>query len=121
MIVKGCTTFILALGIVGVLFFAGCTSVMRSFADWRMSANGVTVAVQQTEQVRLQEDGATERSRIEWNARMAIAETQADATKKTSGMFVMFYLVRGLMWGAGILLTIGVAGLGAVIYKGAKQ
>lgn len=131
MIGKGCASIILALGIIVILFFGGCTSIMRSFADWRMSANGATVAIQQTEQVRLQEDGATERTKAEWDARVEMTKINADAsvemteinadtTKKTSGVFIMFYLVRGLMWGAGILLTVGLVGLGAAIWRGVK-
>lgn len=118
MIGKGCASIILALGIIVILFFGGCTSIMRSFADWRTSANGATVAIQQTEQVRLQEDGATERTKAEWDARVEMTKINADTTKKTSGVFIMFYLVRGLMWGAGILLTVGLIGLGAAIWRG---
>ena len=132
MIGKGCASIILALGIISVLFFGGCTSIMRSFSDWRVSANGATVAMQQTEQVRLHEDGATERTQIEWDARLAMTEVKADTsvrlgeiaadtTKKTSGVFIMLYLVRGLMWGAGILLTVGLVGLGAAIWNGVKR
>ncbi len=132
MIGKGCASIILAVGIIAILFFGGCTSILRSFADWRMSANGATVAMQQTEQVQIREDGTTERTQIEWNTRLAMAEINAntsirlgeiaaDTTKKTSGVFIMFYLVRGLMWGAGILLTVGLAGLGAAIWRGVKR
>jgi hypothetical protein len=88
---KGCTSIILALGIISILFFSGCTSFMRSFADWRMSANGATVAIQQTEQVRLHEDGATERTEIEWSARMSIAETEAGATKESSWPYLLLW------------------------------
>lgn len=89
---KGCATLILATGIVIVLAFAGMTSIARSLADWRVSANGATVALQETAQTR-----------IEWDARTEIARIDADATKKTSFAFVGFYLARAITWAAGLV------------------
>lgn len=97
MIGKGCASIISALGIIVILFFGGCTSIMRSFADWRMSANGATVAIQQTEQVQILENGATERTKIEWSARMAIAETEAGATKEASWPYLFLWPVQYIL------------------------
>ena len=76
-----------------------CASMSRSFADWRISAND-------TVQVRVSETQATERTRIEWNARTEIAAIEADATKKTDGTFILFYLVRATMWAAGVVWVV---------------
>lgn len=113
MIGKGCASIILAVGIVSIIVFGGCTSIMRSFADWRESANGATVAMQQTDQVRLHEDGATERTEIEWNARMAIAETEASATKETSWPYLFLWPIQYIFYAltAVAVLVAGLAGL----------
>jgi hypothetical protein len=52
----------------------------------------------------------TTRTGIEWNGRVAIAKIQADATKKTSFAFILFWLTRLLTWvAAGIMSIVAVA------------
>lgn len=113
---------VVALGIVVVLVVSGVDSLARSFADWRVSANGATVAMQQAEQVRINArtqveltqigaDVAVEMAEINSETAVKLAEINADTTKKTSGTFVVFYLVRGLMWATGIGIVVIVAAL----------
>jgi hypothetical protein len=55
--------------------------------------------------------GLTARTRIEWDARVAIAKIQADATKKTSVAFVLFWVTRLLTW-----VTVGIMSVVAVAW-----
>lgn len=64
-----------------------CAVLTLSFSAWRVSANEATVAVQRTAQTR-----------IEWNARVQIAEIEADTDKKTDGTFILFYVARWALW-----------------------
>lgn len=79
---------------VGIATFAGCYGVMKPVAEYG-------IARQETEQTR-----------IEWDGRVRIAEIQADATKKTSFNFVLFWVVRFAAWVLG-LLVLGLLGITA--------
>lgn len=107
--IRGCISMIAIIILVGLLFMAGAASISRSFADWRMSANGATAAIQGTEQVRIHETQETERVRIVTDGSVEIARIQADATKKTSLAFSAFWLVRAFLWAVtGLLVLVGV-------------
>lgn len=87
---------------IAIVTMAGIGLVATSMA-------GYGQAREQTKQVAIRETEATNRTRIEWDARVEIAEVQADATRKTSWAFVGFYLLRALLWIAGALwLLVGV-------------
>lgn len=73
--------------IVGISTFAGCYSVMKPLADYGIARQ------------------ATEQTRIEWDARVEIAQIQADVAKKTSVAFSLFWLMRLTTWTlAGLLV-----------------
>lgn len=87
------TLLLLALGACGVI-----TDGAARMTD-SVTTNGASVLNTWT-----QESGKTTRTRIEWETRLDmkaldvdIASIQADATKKTSFAFVLFYLVRVLI------------------------
>lgn len=104
--IKGCLALILLSVLVGLFVVAGAASITRSFADWRMSANGATVVIQQTEQVRIQETEATKRTAIITDGNVEIARIHADVNKKTSFVFIGFFLVRALLWIGALLIVI---------------
>lgn len=111
MTMKGCVSILFVLMMAIVIFFSGTTSLARSFADWRTSADTVRIT-------EINADVAVRLAEINSDTAVQLAEINADVTKKTSGTFVMFYLVRGLMWGAGILCAVGLVGLVSAIRRG---
>lgn len=91
----------LGCGLIVIIFMAivaasGIYAIATKIADYGE-------AREQTKQVQIVADAAVK-----------IAETNADATKKTSMTFVAFYAVRALLWGGGIVWAL-VAG--AVIQR----
>ena len=94
---EGCVVALMGLAFVAVLLLTGGAVISRSVADWRHAGAMVQVAEQETEQTR-----------IEWTARTEIARIEADATKKTSFAFVLFYLVRYGVWVASGLMVLAV-------------
>ena len=93
----GCMTFVLGLLLAVVFILGACEEITHNRA--------VTAVVQeQTEQVRIQEKEATERTRIIVDGNVQIAEIQADATKKTDFTFIVFWVVRALAWPLGIVV-----------------
>lgn len=98
---RGCAewvvAFVVGTAMVALLFLMSGAVVGRSLADWRHAGAMVEVAEQETEQTR-----------IEWAARTEIARIEADATKKTSFAFVLFYLVRYGVWVASGLMVLAV-------------
>lgn len=94
---EDCVVALMAVVVFGTLIFMGDAAISRSLADWRHAGAMVEVAEQETEQTR-----------IEWTARTEIARIEADADKKTSFAFVLFYLVRYGVWVASGLM--GLAG-----------
>lgn len=65
-----------------------------------------TVAREQTRQVEIEQTQATERTRIEWDARTEIAGIEADAVKKTSWAFLglTIWQTATLIWACAIAL-----------------
>ena len=98
---RGCAEWVVAFVVgtcmVALLSLMSGAILSRSFADWRHAGAMVQVAEQETEQTR-----------IEWTARTEIARIEADATKKTSFAFVLFYLVRYGVWVASGLMVLAV-------------
>ena len=94
---------VVALGIVVVLVVSGVDSLARSFADWRVSANAVAVAQSQVEIAQINADTAVK-----------VAEINADTTKKTDATFILFYMVRYLLWTTPVLLVVLV---GALVWR----
>lgn len=95
---NGCIVSLLIIGAFGLLIMAGCSSIIGSLADWRQSANAVSLAQEQTNWVRLHEEHSTRRAEIAWGAQIELANIKADTTKKTSIAFTIFYLTRYLAW-----------------------
>jgi hypothetical protein len=98
---RGCAEWVFAAVVgtafVALLFVMSGAAISRSVADWRHAGAIVQVAEQETEQTR-----------IEWAARTEIARIEADADKKTSFAFVVFYLVRYGVWVAFGLMVLAV-------------
>jgi len=87
--------FISTIGLIAILTlltYAGCAAIAEPISEYGQ-------AVQTTEQTR-----------IEWGAKVEIAKIEADASKKTSFNYVVFWLIRFFTWVLG-LLTVGFAGL----------
>ena len=108
---------IVALTILASAIMLPASAIMRSFADWRESANGATVAKEQRVTVEAQENGLTKRTEIEWDARVEIAEIDgdvdvkvakinADVEKKTSFAYSFYLLVFSGIW-FGVCLVVG--------------
>ena len=95
---NGCAALLVALGIVVVLVVSGVDSLARSFADWRVAQAQVMIT-------EINADVAVDVARINADTAVKLAEINADTTKKTDGTFIVFYLVRGLMWAAGALVV----------------
>lgn len=77
-----------------LLTYAGCAAIAEPISEYGQ-------ARQETEQAR-----------IEWGAKVEIAEIEADADKKTSFNYVIFYVIRLAAWVLG-LLVLSLAGITA--------
>lgn len=95
--VFGCMTFVLGLLLVVVFVLGACEEITHNRA-------AAAVAQAQTEQVRIAQTEETERTRIIVDGNVRMTEIQADATKKTDFTFVVFWVVRALMWPLVILI-----------------
>lgn len=117
MVARGCATIVIGFALTALLFFALFTSMIRSFADWRVAANGAAVAIQQTEQVRIQEDGATDRTRIEWAGRVEIAQAQAGAVKESSWPYLLLWTVQFAAYALSAVAVVVALLASAVLYR----
>ena len=74
--------------------------IMMAFA----SATGIyMVASRIADNVPARE--VTKQVEIRANADVAIAQINADTTKKTTGTFVLFYVARALLWAMGLCVV----------------
>lgn len=80
--------------VAGVICLVLVASVTQSCADWRASSAQVEIT-------QINADVAVDVAKINADTTVKLAEIAADTTKKTDGTFVIFYLVRGLMWAVG--------------------
>lgn len=69
-----------------MLTYAGCAAIATPISEYGQ-------AQQETEQTR-----------IEWDAKVEIEEIRADADKKTSFNYVIFYVIRLAAWVLGLLV-----------------
>lgn len=100
---NGCLAALFILLIFASVLVGGSAIISRAVAD--ISDSAATVLVAKSEQ-----SGMTARTGIERDGRVAIAEIQADATKKTSFAFILFWVTRLLAWvAAGIMTLVAVA------------
>jgi hypothetical protein len=98
-----CLSVLFILILLASLLVGSGVLISRAVADLGNSA--ASVLNTSTEQ-----RGLTTRTRIEWDGRVAIAEIQADAAKKTSFAFILFWVTRLLTWvAAGIMSVVAVA------------
>lgn len=95
----GCLLFVCGLLLSTVFVAAACESITRH-------RTVQVVERQHTEQVRIAEIEATNRSAISVDGNVAIAGIQADATKKTDVTFILFYLIRAGLWIVAALLFV---------------
>lgn len=87
----GCIASILFASLITLAVVGGCSYISRNVAS-------IADSVGQTAQVKVTQRESTERTRIEWDGRVQIAEINADVAKKTDFTFLLFWLARPLMW-----------------------
>lgn len=88
---------LLVLVVMGAITVSGLWAVGNTVSD----SVGHIVSIVNTETV---ERNHTERTRIEWDGRVEIAEINADATKKTDFTFLLFWLARFGVWSGSITM-----------------
>lgn len=99
---KGLGCAFLGIVFVAILTATGICAIATSLA-------GYGEAREQTRQAQILADMTAKVANIEANKAVKIAYIEADATKKTSWPFVGFYLLRALLWMAGVLwLLVGI-------------
>lgn len=79
-------------------------SITQSCADWRVSSAQVKIT-------QINADVAVDVARINADTTVKLAEINADTAKKTDATFVLFYMVRYLLWTIPVLLLALVAAL----------
>lgn len=87
----GCIASILFVSLVMVAIVGGCTFISSNVAN-------IADSIGETRQVSISEVQATKRTGIEWDARVEMERIKADATKKTSLKFSLFFVVRFALW-----------------------
>lgn len=90
--------------VAGVICLVLVASVTRSCADWRVSSAQVEIT-------RINADVAVDVAQINADTAVKLAEIAADTTKKTDATFIIFYMVRYLLWTIPVLLLALVAAL----------
>lgn len=88
MLLRAAVSIIGMIMIACMLTYAGCAAIAGPISEYGQ-------AQQETEQTR-----------IEWDAKVEIEEIRADADKKTSFNFVLFWLVRLAAWAIGLLVLV---------------
>ena len=66
-------------------------------------------AREQTKQVEIRANADVAIAQITADAYVDAARTNADTTKKTTGVFTLFYVARALLWGMGLCVVAIVA------------
>lgn len=100
MLLRACVSIIGLAMMLALLVFAGCTAIMQPLSEEIQSRSAVAVAHEQTLQTEM-----------EWDAKVQIESGRADASKKTSFEYVMFYAIRFGIWLIVLLLLVLVARL----------
>ena len=129
MLLRACVSIIGLAMMLALLVFAGCTAIMQPLSEWGQSRSAVAVAHEQTLQTEIEWDAyvqteeiqsrsavvvaheQTLQTEIEWDAKVQIESGRADASKKTSFEYVMFYAIRFGIWLIVLLLLVLVARL----------
>jgi len=86
MLLRATVSIIGLIAILTLMTYAGCAAIAEPISEYGQ-------AQQETEQVR-----------IEWDAKVEIAKVEADADKKTSFNYVIFYVIRLASWVLGLLV-----------------
>ena len=125
MLLRACVSIIGLAMMLALLVFAGCTAMSEEI----QSRSAVAVAHEQTLQTEIEWDAyvqteeiqsrsavvvaheQTLQTEIEWDAKVQIESGRADASKKTSFEYVMFYAIRFGIWLIVLLLLVLVARL----------
>ena len=92
MLLRAFVSIVGMVAIVTLLTYAGCAAIAAPISEYGQAVE------------------TTEQTRIEWGAKVEIAEIQADANKKTSFNYVVFWLIRFFTWVMAVLL-VALAGL----------
>lgn len=91
----GCIASLLFVVVVMLALVGGCSYISHNVAN-------IADSVGQTAQVKVTQRESTERTRIEWDGRVQIAEINADVAKKTDFTFILFWLARFGVWAGSI-------------------
>ena len=86
MLLRATVSIIGLIAILTLMTYAGCAAIAEPISEYG-----------QAQQV-------TEQARIEWGAKVEIAKVEADADKKTSFNYVIFYVIRLASWVLGLLV-----------------
>lgn len=76
------------------------------------------IAIERTAQIQIQESEQTNRVQIHWDALTEIERIRADVSKKTDVTFVLFWLVRAVLWVGGIVVALLA---GALVLGGGRR
>lgn len=87
----GCIASILFVLLITLAVAGGCSFVSYNVAN-------IADSIGETRQASIHEVQATKRTDIEWDARVEMERIKADATKKTSLKFSVFFVVRFALW-----------------------
>lgn len=99
----GCIASILFVSLITLAVVGGCSYISSNVA-------AISASVGETAQVKVTQRETTERTGIEWGARVEMERIKADATKKTDFTFILFYLARFCVW-AGSAVVLGTGAL----------
>ena len=87
----GCIASILFVTLITLAVVGGCSFVSYNVAN-------IADSIGETRQNTVSEVQTTKRTDIEWSARVEMERIKADATKKTSMKFSVFFVVRFALW-----------------------
>lgn len=91
---------VIVLLILGVIV-GGCSIIATSFSNAIDSTANIAVT-------SIEQRNMTQREKIEWAAKVDIAEIGADTEKKTSLKFLLFWVTRVVVWSVVLIMMYSV-------------